>query len=141
MPIDRCYVIVTFCATIPYVSEQSVTSQPAVRQDFLASWFGGRLVVLGTASLGFIATFSVIRNEIASLKDALLALLVFVPAYLFLISLNMVWVARSISRLGLPTWRRPSNANARRVRMLVMAVIGLAFGIVAALWYVHTVAK
>jgi hypothetical protein len=129
----------TFRATIANVAERSVRSRSAAARDILASWFAGRLIIVGTAALGFIATFVIIRNQIASLKDALLPLLAFVPVYLFLIFLNMVWSARVVSRFGHPAIR--SSATMRRIRVGVMAVVGLAFGVLAALWYVHTVAK
>jgi hypothetical protein len=121
------------------VAERSVRSRSAAARDILAGWFAGRLIIVGTAALGFIATFVIIRNQIASLKDALLPLLAFVPVYLFLIFLNMVWSARVVSRFGRPAIR--SSATMRRIRVSVMAIVGLAFGVLAALWYVHTVAK
>jgi small-conductance mechanosensitive channel len=113
-------------------------SRSTAARDFLASWFGGRLIIVGTAALGFIATFVVIRNQIASIKDAMLPLLAFVPAYLLLIFLNMLWSASAVSRFDRP---RPSSPLKRRLRVGLMSAAGLALGVLAALWYVHSVAK
>lgn len=98
-------------------------------------------MILSTAGLGFIVTFLLLAHEIVSLKNALLPLLVFLPVYLLLISLNVVWVARAASRIGQPLWERTQNISARRLRRFVMALGSLALGIAAALVYIHTVAK
>ena len=121
------------------MAKPNVRTRSQAARDILASWFGGRLIIVGTAALGFIATFVVIRNQIASFKDALLPLFAFVPAYLFLIVLNMVWSARAVSRFDRPP--RASSHWKRRIRVGLLSIAGLAFGVLAALWYVHTVAK
>lgn len=123
------------------MAERSVTSQPASTRDMLASWFAGRLMILGTAGLGFIVTFLLLVHEIASLKNALLPLLVFLPVYLLLLSLTMVWMARTVSRIGQPPVHRTHNVSAQRAQRVFMALCGLAFGAIAALAYIHTVAK
>ena len=104
----------------------------------LTSWFAGRLMIVSTAGLGFIVTFLLLAHEITSLKNALLPLLVFLPVYLLLISLNMVWLARAASRVGEPAWTAMQNIATRRV---VLAGGSFALGVAAALVYIHTVAK
>lgn len=120
------------------VSDHSV-SRPVSTHDLLSGWFAGRLAIVGTAALGFIVTFLLLGHEIVSLKNVMLPLLVFLPVYLVLVSLNMVWVARSVSRVGTSTWA--SAGTLRRTRFPVAALAGLGFGILAAIWYVHGVAK
>jgi hypothetical protein len=123
------------------VSEQDITSRSASTHDIIAAWFAGWLCIICSAGLGFIVTFLAIGHEIASLKNELLPLLVFLPAYLLLISLTIVWVARRAARVERPVWTKPNSAFARRVSVMGMTVAGLALGIVAAVWYVHAVAK
>ncbi len=123
------------------VAERSITSQPVSARDVLASWFAGRLMILGSAGLGFIVTFLLLVHEIASLKNALVPLLVFLPVYLLLLSLTMVWTARSVWRIGQPLKVPIQQVSAHRVQRIVMALCSLAFGAVAALAYIHTVAK
>ena len=121
------------------VSDQSVPSRPVSTRDLLSGWFAGRLAIVGTAALGFIATFLLLGREIGSLKNVILPLLVFLPVYLVLVSLNLVWVARSAARAGATTWQRA--AALRPFRFPLITLGGLAFGILAAFWYVHAVAK
>jgi hypothetical protein len=121
------------------VSDQSVPARPVSTRDVLSGWLAGRLAIVGTAALGFIVTFLLLGREIGSLKNVILPLLVFLPAYLVLVSLNMVWVARSAARAGTSSWT--STGALRGVRFPVLALAGLGFGILAAIWYVHGVAK
>ncbi len=123
------------------VAERSVTSQLVSTRDVLASWFAGRLMILGSAGLGFIVTFLLLVHEIASVKNALLPLLVFLPVYLLLLSLTMVWTARSVWRIGQPPKVSVHEVSTQRVQRIVMVLCSLAFGVVAALAYIHTVAK
>ncbi len=126
---------------MPNMAERSVTSQPVSTRDVLASWFAGPLMILGTAGLGFIATFLLLVHEIASPKNVLLPLLVFLPVYLLLLSLTMVWMARTVWRIGQPPKVSIHDVSAQRARRVVMALSSLAFGAIAALAYIHTVAK
>lgn len=121
------------------VSDQSVPSRPVSTRDILGGWFAGRLAIVGTAALGFIVTFMLLGREIGSLKNVIIPLLVFLPAYLVLVSLNMVWVARSVARAGVSSWQHASALRPTRFPLISLA--GLAFGVLAAIWYVHAVAK
>jgi hypothetical protein len=121
------------------VSDQSVSPRPASARGLFAGWFAGRLAMVASAGLGFIATFLFLGHEIASLKNELLPLIVFLPAYLILVSLNMVWVAKSVSSVDRPAWPRADAL--RRLRFPALALGGLGFGILAAILYVHGVAK
>ena len=98
-------------------------------------------MILGASALGFIVTFLILGSKIMSLTNAMLPLLAFVIIYLLLISLNMLWVARTVSRLGQPAKAIERGTTARRVRRLLLTVGGLAFGVLAAIWYVHSVSK
>ena len=107
-----------------------------------ADAFVSRLTILGAAALGFLVTFILLDHEIRSFKDVVLPLLVILPAYLLLTSLNMWWAARATAELG----RRASTLSeegARRSRIadVVKACCGLALGVVVALVYVHGVSR
>lgn len=98
-------------------------------------------MIVGVSALGFIVTFLILGSKIVSLTNAMLPLLAFVIIYLLLISFNMLWVARTVSRLGQPAKAIERGTAARRIRRLLMAVGGLVFGVLAAVWYVHSVSK
>ncbi len=119
-----------------------MTSSPLSSREIFTEWFAGRLLILGAAALGFIATFMVLGHQIASLKSVLLPLVIFLPVYLVLISLNMVWVVKTVARFGTPAWaqRRGFDRRGRMLRILA-TLFGLAFGVIAALVYVHAVSK
>lgn len=122
-----------------HVSDHSVSPRPISTHDLFSAWLEGRLAIVGTAALGFIATFVLLGREIGSLKNVLLPLLVFLPVYLVLVSLNTVWAARSVARVGVPSWIR--TRASQRTRFALLALASFGFGILAAIFYVHAVAK
>lgn len=106
-----------------------------------ASWFGGRLLIVGAAALGFIVTFVILGPKIVLLKNVMLPLLAFVPVYLLLIVLNMMWVASTVSRIGHSGAAVARSSVARQLLRLWPSVCGLALGALAAALYVHSVSK
>lgn len=137
---NRCFLFQTRRATILCVADRSVASQ-SQRQN-LADLFITRLTVLGAAALGFLVTFLLLDHEIHGLKNVMLPLLGIVPAYLFLVSLNTWWAARAAAKSGLLAW--PADPKVDRtgaVGRVYTTGLGLAFGIIAALWYVHSVTR
>ena len=99
-------------------------------------------MMLGAAAFGFLVTFIALDHEIHALKNVMLPLLAIVPAYLLLMSLNMWWAAKTTARLGYPI-PPVTEDDVRRWRWMraLKAFLGLAFGVVVALWYVHSVSQ
>lgn len=96
--------------------------------------------MLGAAALGFVVTFLILAHEIHSLEKTVLPLLVIVPSYLLLMSLNTWWAAKVMLQVGPPTWSTPAlRARARTANVAWRTLIGITFGALAALWYVHSV--
>ncbi len=111
-------------------------------RDRFADAFVARVTILGAAALGFLVTFILLDHEIRAFKDVVLPLLVILPAYLLLTSLNMWWAAQATAELGRPA-SALSDEGARRSRAadVVKACCGLALGIIVALLYVHGVSR
>jgi hypothetical protein len=127
---------------MPFVADRSVTSGGSgayrdVRGDRLL-W---RLTVVGTAALGFLATFLLLDHEIRLLKNVILPLIALLPVYLILMSVNTWWAAQTMAKQGLTPRPRAPRGYQFRVERLLTAGCGLAFGVLAALWYVHSVSK
>lgn len=98
--------------------------------------------MLGAAAFGFLVTFLLLDNEIHAPKNVMLPLLGILPAYLFLASLNTWWAARTAEKIGSPAWATdPKTDRNRRLHSIYKACFGLVFGVIAALWYVHSVSK
>jgi hypothetical protein len=98
--------------------------------------------MLGAAALGFLVTFLLLDHEIHSLWNVMLPLLGILPAYLFLASLNTWWAARAAAKSGLPAWPAdPTMDRTNGVRRVYTTGLGLALGVIAALWYVHSVTR
>ncbi len=119
-----------------------MTSASTEHRDHLPETFVWRFTILGAAALGFLVTFILLDHQIHAFKDVILPLLVILPAYLCLTSLNMWWAAKTTARLG--QMASPVTAqSARRLRAgrAVTACCGLAFGVLVALWYVHSVSR
>jgi hypothetical protein len=124
------------------VADRSLASPLSSRREKLADLFITRLTVLGAAALGFLVTFLLLDHEIHGLKNVMLPLLGILPAYLLLATLNTWWAARTAADIGLPAW--PADPKADRnnnVSRIYTTGFGLAFGVIAALWYVHSVTR
>jgi hypothetical protein len=119
-----------------------VTSQPLSSRSALAESFFWRSTVLGAAGLGFLATFMLLGQKVATQTGVLLPLIMFLSIYLVLVSLNTLWVARTMAKMG--SAARPNmaaDAASTRSRRIAATLLSLGFGIVAAVWCVHNVAK
>src|SRR5262252_9100408 len=55
--------------TMPFVADRSVTSGGSAYRDVLGDRLLWRLTVVGTAALGFLATFLLLDHEIRLLKN------------------------------------------------------------------------
>jgi hypothetical protein len=127
---------------MPFVADRSLTSGRSAYRDVLADRLLWRLTVVGAAALGFLATFLLLDHEIRLLKNVILPLLALLPVYLILMSVNTWWAAKVMAKQGLtPRPRAPRGSYRFRVERLLTAGCGLAFGVLAALWYVHSVSK
>ena len=123
-----------------HVADRSVTSERTAHRDLFAETMVWRLAMLGAAALGFLVTFLLLDHEIPAFRDVVLPLLAILPAYLVLTSLNMWWAAKTASKLGLiERCLSPHDAQRLRRGRILKACCGLAFGVAAALWYVHSV--
>ena len=125
-----------------FVAGRITVSRVHVHREFFADVFAWRLMMLGAAAFGFLVTFIALDHEIHALKNVMLPLLAIVPAYLLLVSLNMWWAAKTTAQLGYP-FPSITEASVRRLRWMrvLKACLGLAFGVVVALWYVQSVSK
>ena len=127
---------------MPDVADPIVASGPSAYRDVLGDRLLWRLTIVGTAALGFLATFLLLDHEIRLLKNVMLPLLALLPVYLVLMSVNTWWAAKTMAKQGLTT--RPRTPWARqkfRVERLLTACCGLVFGVLTALWYVHSVSR
>jgi predicted outer membrane lipoprotein len=125
-----------------FVAGRSAFSGSTAHREFFADVFAWRLMMLGAAAFGFLVTFIALYREIHGLKNVMLPLLAIVPAYLLLTSLNMWWAAKTTARLDYPL-PPVTEEGVRRLRWIraLKACLGLAFGVIVALWYVHSVSK
>jgi predicted outer membrane lipoprotein len=124
------------------VADRSVVARPTAHRELFADAFAWRLTMLGAAAFGFLVTFIALDHEIHTLTNVMLPLLAIVPAYLLLMSLNMWWAARTTAQFGQTRLQvvAENPARLRGIRVLTTCC-GLAFGIIVALWYVHSVSK
>jgi hypothetical protein len=113
-----------------------------VYRDRYADAFVARVTILGAAALGFLVTFVLLDHEIRAFKDVVLPLLIILPAYLMLTSLNMWWATKTTAELGRPG-STLSDEGVRRSRAadVIKACCGLALGVIVALWYIHGVSR
>ena len=127
---------------MPFVADPIVASGRSSYRDVLGDRLLWRLTVVGAAALGFVATFLLLDHEIRLLKNVILPLLALLPAYLILMSVNTWWAAQTMAKQGLTPRPRIQRAGLRfRMERLLTAGCGLAFGVLTALWYVHSVSK
>jgi ABC-type branched-subunit amino acid transport system permease subunit len=127
---------------MPLVADVSAPIRRTSQHDLQSERLAWRFSVLGAAALGFLITFTTLDHEIRSLKDVYLPLLALLPAYLVLISINTWWAARTTAHLR-RTPRVDVGKDHARIRMwrVLRSCGGLAFGVLAALWYVHSVSR
>jgi predicted outer membrane lipoprotein len=124
------------------VADRSVASTPTSNREIRADLFITRLTVLGAAAFGFLVTFLLLDHEIHAPKNVMLPLLSIGPAYLFLASLNTWWAARTAAKISPPTWAADAPPDRHRnVQRAYTTCCGLAFGVIAALWYIHSVSR
>jgi predicted outer membrane lipoprotein len=98
--------------------------------------------MLAAAAFGFLVTFIALDHQIRAITNVMLPLLAIVPVYLLLMSLNMWWAARTTAQLGRTTLPVAAENPTRLRGIRVLATCcGLAFGIIVAFWYVHSVSK
>jgi hypothetical protein len=96
--------------------------------------------MLGATALGFLITFLLFDHEIHTMTNVVLPLLLIVPSYLFLMSLNTWWAARLALQNGPNAWSANALRSQTRAASLIWrSVIGMIFGMLAALVYVHSV--
>ena len=128
--------------TIPLVADVSAPTGRTVKRDHLTEKLAWRLSVLGAATLGFLITFIALDHEIHSFKNVVLPLLAILPVYLVLMSITTWWAARSMAGFHRVP-RAEAGMDQSRVRMwrVLRSCCGLAFGVLAAWWYVHWVSQ
>jgi len=115
---------------MPFVADPIVASGRSSYRDVLGDRLLWRLTVVGAAALGFVATFLLLDHEIRLLKNVIL------------MSVNTWWAAQTMAKQGLTPRPRIQRAGLRfRIERLLTAGCGLAFGVLTALWYVHSVSK
>jgi hypothetical protein len=109
-------------------------------RNVFADAFAARLIVLGAAALGFLVTFLMFDHEIHSVTNVVFPLLFIVPSYLLLMSLNTWWAAKLALQVEPPSWStKELRARTRSAALVWRMVIGMVFGGLAALVYVHSV--
>jgi hypothetical protein len=122
------------------VDNRSAAARPTTYRNLFTETFVWRLTVLGAATFGFLVTFMLLYHEIRALYNVILPLLAILAAYLFLMSLNMWWAAMATAKLGQKAGPLTAEGVRRlRTTRVVQACCGLVFGVLAALWYVHSV--
>ncbi len=100
------------------------------------------MTLLGVTALGFLATYLLLDHEIHALKNVVLPLLIILPLYVMLTSLNMWWAAKATVNLGQSAAPVAAHSELRlRMTRLLKVCVGLGFGILAALWYIHSVSQ
>lgn len=125
---------------MPLVADRTIS--PARTRDVVGDRMLWRLTVVGTAALGFLATFLLLDHEIRLLKNVIIPLLALLPVYLILMSVNTWWAAKVMAKQGLTARPKAPRGSYRfRVERVLTAGCGLVFGILAALWYVNSVSK
>ncbi|HEV2038269.1 MAG TPA: hypothetical protein VGQ96_06665, partial [Candidatus Eremiobacteraceae bacterium] len=115
---------------------------PIIYRDVFTDTFVWRLTLLGVTALGFLATYLLLDHEIHALKNVVLPLLIILPLYLVLTSLNLWWAAQATAKLGQSAAPVVAHSELRlRMTRVLKVCIGLAFGVLAALWYIHSVSQ
>ena len=116
---------------MPLVADRTIS--PARTRDVVGDRMLWRLTVVGTAALGFLATFLLLDHEIRLLKNVIIPLLALLPVYLILMSVNTWWAAQTMAKQGLTRRQRTPRQNLRfRLERLLTACCGLAFGVLTA---------
>lgn len=127
---------------MPFVADRTAISSPSTYRDVLGDRLLWRLTVVGTAALGFIATFVLLDHEIRLLKNVIIPLLALLPVYLILMSVSTWWAAKVMAKQGLAQRPKALRHGYRfRIERVVTAGSGFLFGVLAALWYVHSVSR